>query len=151
MTKGTKRFGNVFMLLTFMGIGTFATTASADSATPGDRCAPQIANNAAAAGVCGPVCDKAGLKFAGNWSNASNHPPVQACKAKGEGQSVCGCAAKPGDRFASDAVTVLEIHQNFVVLGLFCRSCGRLSCSVLVATAEWCRPCAPSTPRRPTG
>ena len=100
MAKGTKRFGNVFMLLTFMGIGTFATTASADSATPGDRCAPQIANNAAAAGVCGPVCEKAGLKFAGNWSNASNHPPVQACKAKGEGQSVCGCAAKPGDRCA---------------------------------------------------
>ena len=53
--------------------------------------------------------------------------------------------------FTSDAVTVLEIHQSFVVLGLFCRSCGKLSCSVLVATAEWCRPCAPSTPRRPTG
>ena len=31
--------------------------------------------------------------------------------------------------FTSDAVTVLEIHQNFVVLGLFCRSCGKLSCS----------------------
>ena len=70
------------------------------SSGPGDVCAPVIGNNAGAAGVCGPVCEKAGLVFGGNWSNDANHPPVKACAAAHTGSSVCGCAAKPGDRCA---------------------------------------------------
>src|SRR5262245_6543028 len=90
--KGLHKF---FMLFAFAGVGAFASPAKADSGTPGDRCAPQIANNAAAAGVCQPVCERAGLTFGGNWSNEVNHPPVKSCIAKREGQAVCGCAAKP--------------------------------------------------------
>lgn len=36
----------------------------------------------------------------------------------------------------SDAVTILEIHQNFPPLRLLRPSCGMLRGSVLVATAE---------------
>ncbi len=61
--------------------------------TPGDRCAPQIASNAAAAGVCTPVCARVGLRFAGNWSNVRTHPPVAQCIATIAGRAVCGCAA----------------------------------------------------------
>lgn len=61
---------------------------------PGDRCSPQIANNAAAASVCGPVCERQGLVFAGNWSNDRRHPPVKTCIDKREGSAVCGCSAK---------------------------------------------------------
>lgn len=63
----------------------------------GDRCSPQIADDAAAAGVCGPVCEKDGLVFAGNWSNVTTHPPVKTCIDKGAGQAVCGCTAKNSD------------------------------------------------------
>jgi hypothetical protein len=62
--------------------------------TPGDNCAPAIANNASAAGVCDKLCADKGLKFAGNWSNDATHPPVAACIAKKSGSAVCGCAAK---------------------------------------------------------
>ena len=80
-----------------MGFTTLVATA-APKAKPGDQCAPQIANNAAAAGVCGPVCEGMGLRFAGNWSNDRNHPPVVACAQGNKGQSVCGCGAvPPGD------------------------------------------------------
>lgn len=75
-------------------IGALAATAFADPpAAPGDRCAPQIADNAAAAGVCTPVCERAGLRFAGNWSNVATHPPVAQCIATNAGRAVCGCAA----------------------------------------------------------
>ncbi len=60
-----------------------------------DVCSPQIQNNSAAAGVCGPVCDKTGGKFGGNWSNDTNHPPVKACISGNKGQAVCGCTEPP--------------------------------------------------------
>jgi len=60
-------------------------------ASDGDRCSPQIANNAAAAGVCRPVCAGFGMAFAGNWSNVPNHPPVASCIAANAGLAVCGC------------------------------------------------------------
>ena len=71
-----------------------ANSAAETSATPGDRCAGMIQNNTAAAGVCEPICEKAGLVFGGNWSNDPHHPPVKECVAKKQGSSVCGCAAK---------------------------------------------------------
>jgi len=51
----------------------------------------------------------------------------------------------------SDAVSVLRNPQNFAPLRLFHRGYGILSLSVLFATAEWCLPCTPGAPRRPTG
>ncbi len=45
---------------------------------------------------------------------------------------------------SSDAVSVLEIPQNFAPLRLFHRGFGMLSASVILAMAEWCRLCAPS-------
>jgi hypothetical protein len=51
----------------------------------------------------------------------------------------------------SDAVTVLEIPQNFAPLRLFRRGCGILSLSVLFATATSCRHGTPAALRRPTG
>jgi hypothetical protein len=86
--------------LGLMAAGAVLSTAHADPPAPGDHCAPQIANNAAAAGVCGPVCERAGMRFAGNWSNDRTHPPVAQCIARHQGQAVCGCAARPGDRCA---------------------------------------------------
>ena len=85
---GSTDTGNFIMVSTPAQLGTFAA--------PGDRCSPQIDGNAAA-GVCGPVCEKDGLVFAGNWSNDPNFPPVKACVDKGAGQAVCGCAAKNSD------------------------------------------------------
>lgn len=61
--------------------------------TPGDCCAPQIASDAAVAGRCTPFCARAGLRFAGNWSNVRTHPPVAQCIATNAGRAVCGCAA----------------------------------------------------------
>ena len=76
------------------GAGTPPAPQAPPAPKPGDVCAPQIPNNAGAAAVCTPVCDKAGLKFGGNWSNDRNHPPVASCIRENKGQSVCGCAAK---------------------------------------------------------
>ncbi len=103
MAHASKLVHKLIALVAFAGLATIASTAAAQpKAVPGDRCSPSIANNAAAASVCTPVCEKAGLTFGGNWSNDANHPPVKACMAKSEGVSVCGCAAKPaavpGDR-----------------------------------------------------
>lgn len=76
----------------------------------GDRCSPQIANNAAAASVCNPVCQEYGMVFAGNWSNDPSHPPVKACIDKGEGQAVCGCKSKtiPDAAYVSPTVQIVD-------------------------------------------
>ena len=76
----------------------------------GDRCSPQIANNAAAAGVCTPVCGKYGMVFAGNWSNVPSHPPVKACIDNGQGQAVCGCKEQtiPNAAYVSPTVQIVN-------------------------------------------
>ena len=76
-----------------VGILLFAGSIARAEETPGDKCSGAIANNGAAASVCNPVCSKAGLKFAGNWSCDNS-----AARGCGAGKCVCGCAAKPGDK-----------------------------------------------------
>ncbi len=118
MTIRKPLLSSVFAALA--AVGSLATVAFADPPpVPGDRCSPQIANNAAAAGVCGPVCQRAGLRFAGNWSNVRTHPPVAACIARREGQAVCGCAAIPGDRCAP------QIADNAAAAGVCAPVCER--------------------------
>lgn len=102
-------------------LGALAATAFADPpSAPGDRCAPQIADNAAAAGVCTPVCERAGLRFAGNWSNVATHPPVAQCIASHQGEAVCGCVATPGDRCAP------QIASNAAAAGVCTPVCARV-------------------------
>lgn len=78
----------------------------------GNRCSPQIANNAAAPYVCNPVCQEYGMVFAGNWSNVPSHPPVKACIDKGEGKAVCGCKsiAVPGAAYVSPTVQMVDAN-----------------------------------------
>ena len=97
-----------------------ATAFAVPPGQPGDQCSPQIANNAAAAGVCGPVCTSLGLRFAGNWSNDVNHGPVATCIARRTGQAVCGCAAVPGDNCSP------QIANNAAAAGVCGPVCTRL-------------------------
>ncbi|WP_148212899.1 Nif11-like leader peptide family natural product precursor [Citrifermentans bemidjiense] len=95
-----------------------AFVANAAYSAEGDRCSPQIANNAAAASVCGPVCEKYGLVFAGNWSNDPHHPPVKACIDKGEGEAVCGCAATNDVEISPTVQTVDTATQLQIPIGM---------------------------------
>lgn len=51
---------------------------------------------------------------------------------------------------ASEKDSVFRNPKNFALLRLFHRGCGLLGFSVLLATAEWCRICAPAAPRQAT-
>jgi|GEM_PF-3726578 len=119
MTVVNKRLMGSFVVVSVLGA--LSATAFADPPpVPGDRCAPQIADNAAAAGVCTPICATAGLRFAGNWSNVATHPPVAQCIASHRGEAVCGCAAIPGDQCSP------QIASNAAAAGVCTRVCTRL-------------------------
>lgn len=51
---------------------------------------------------------------------------------------------------ASERNSVFRNPKNFALVRLFHRGCGLLGFSVLLATPEWCRICAPTAPRQAT-
>ena len=87
-------------------------------------------------------------KLRGLIWEAPKHRDAEPCL--GEWQDGKGLEGVECRVSTSDAVTVLETPKNFAVLRLFHRGRGILSFSVLLATAEWCRTCAPAAPRQPT-
>ena len=98
-----------------------AAPAAPAAVKAGDQCAGLIQNNAAAAGVCGPACAGANLKFNGQWSNDRNFPPVQACMKDKNLPSICGCAAEPAAQAAAPPMTLVEMRGRATDLAITTR------------------------------